>query len=386
MIYASSVAEIESVGSVINPPAGAPPLYPIADGYRRPDTLIRLDGPPKLVYLDLNHWVALAKAQAGHHEGSRHAEALTACEDAVERRAAMFPLSDAIYMEVSRIGSVRQRRELADVIERVSRFFVITARSLIADHEVEALLDRLVGPRPVRVNRMSYLDWGVARAFGIVGGFRFIDTESGADVTDRVRREHPLGPDGFDARMHEAELQLNRRTIEGPANPEEFADLRRRGYDPYAAYRSAQQRAAQENALASNLAAEPEWRRGRTRDVVAAHEIVVELRDKLDRGIAARHADGSAIYVDDPAVRLAFAEMPAFDVAVTMKASYHRDGTRSWTPNDIMDIDALGSTLPYCDVVVTDKAVAHHANRSGLAKRCGTTVISRLDDLLPYLN
>lgn len=25
--------------------------------------------PPKLVYLDLNHWIALAKALAGHRDG-----------------------------------------------------------------------------------------------------------------------------------------------------------------------------------------------------------------------------------------------------------------------------------------------------------------------------
>jgi hypothetical protein len=56
-----------------------------------------------------------------------------------------------------------------------------------------------------------------------------------------------------------------------------------------------------------------------------------------------------------------------------------------WTPNDIHDIDALGSTMPYCDVVVTDKAVASHANRTGLAERLGTVVLPRLSDVLSHL-
>ncbi len=77
--------------------------------------------------------------------------------------------------------------------------------------------------------------------------------------------------------------------------------------------------------------------------------------------------------------------MPSYDLAVTMKASYHRDGSRTWTPNDITDIDVLGSTLPYCDIVVMDNAVAAHATRTGMAARLGTTVLWRLDDLRPLL-
>lgn len=341
--------------------------------------------PPKLVYLDLNHWVALAKAEAGHRDGDRFRDALTACVDAVARGSVVFPLADATYMEVSRIGSFRQRRELADVMERVSRYFVITSRSVIADHEVEALLDRLVGPNPDPVNRMAYLDWGVARAFGKVGGWRIRDKETGEDVTDRVRAEHPLGPERFDAVLADAELRLNRQVIEGPSSAEDLANLQRHAYDPYTAHRHAVQRAQQENDQAARLAAEPEWRRGRIRDVIAAREVLVELMDKLNRGVAERGADREAVFADADAMRRAFAEMPSFDVAVTLKASYHRDGTRTWTPNDVHDIDALGSTLPYCDIVVTDKAMAEHTVRTGLAARCGVTALSRLEDLLPLL-
>jgi hypothetical protein len=66
---------------------------------------------------------------------------------------------------------------------------------------------------------------------------------------------------------------------------------------------------------------------------------------------------------------------------VTLKAGYHRDGRHRWTPNDIHDIDALGSTIPYCDIVVTDKAIANQANISGLSERLETIVISNLSDL-----
>jgi hypothetical protein len=367
------------------PRPGAPPLHPIAGNHHWPSTLVLPARPPKLIYLDMNHWVALSKAFAGHADGAAHRPALDACIAAADRRGFVFPLADAIYYEISRIGAHRQRRHLTEVMERVSRYFVITSRSIIADHEVESVLDRLVGPSPEPINRMAYLDWGVARAFGMMGGFRFLDKATGEDVTDHVRATHPLGPERLDAALRDAELKLNRKSLEGPSSRAEEDDLKRNGWDPHVAHRSAVQRAQQETDQAARLAAEPEWRRGRIRDVIAAHEMVVELMDKLTRGLTARRADSAAVFTNDAVSRQAFAEMPSFDVAVTLKASYHRDGTRTWKPNDVNDIDAMGSTIPYCDIVVTDKAVVNHVRRTHLPERFGTTVLSRLDDLIPLL-
>lgn len=141
-----------------------PPVDQLEGSYLWPHTLRRAKPPPKLVYLDLNHWIALAKALVGHRDGRPHKGVLTACIRAVEGGSAIFPISDTIYFEVSKIGPYRQRRDLREVIERVSRYFVVTARSVISVHELEALLDHIVGPNPEPINAMDYLDWGVARA------------------------------------------------------------------------------------------------------------------------------------------------------------------------------------------------------------------------------
>jgi hypothetical protein len=77
--------------------------------------------------------------------------------------------------------------------------------------------------------------------------------------------------------------------------------------------------------------------------------------------------------------------MPSFDVSVTIKTAYHRDPMHRWTTNDIAEIDAVGSTLPYCDIVVTDKAVASHIERTKLSERLGTIVLSRLSDLVQQM-
>ena len=351
--------------------------------YVWPQTLRLPPHPLKLVYLDLNHWIALAKAMAGHRDGEASADVLTGCLKAVERGDAAFPISDSIYFEISKIGPHRQRRDLLKVIESMSRFMVVTSRSVVSAHEIEALLDRVAGSNPKPINSMNYVDWGVARALGMVGGFK-VRSRSGEDLTASVRDGHPDGPEAFDRVLGEAELELNRNVIAGPA-PDKEADLRKLGWNPTGGFEVAERRVAQEIEQVRRFDQDPRWRRGRIRDVVAAREAFIEINDYLFRGLAERRATLEAVFPRPGETKHALDSMPSFDVAVTLKTAYHRDPTHRWTPNDIHDIDAMGSTLPYCDIVVTDKAVASHAKRTKLAERLNTIVLWRLSDLIQHL-
>lgn len=350
--------------------------------YVWPETLRLPERPPKLVYLDLLHWVSLAKANTRHRDGDQFKATLAACLDARDRGFAVFPISDAIYMEVAKIGPHRQRRHLRDVIERVSSYRVITSRVVIAEHEIEALLDRLVGPSPRPINTMDYLDWGVARAFGMVGGFRVMTNDTNEDITEDARSKHPDGPDAFDMVLMKGELELNRKSLEGPT-PEEEPALRESGWDPRAAFAVAERRAAQEIQQVERLNEDPGWRGERLRDVVSAREIAIEMNRMLFEGLSARGATlaDALDEADIEGTRRAFDSMPSFDVSVSLKTAYHRNPAHRWRPNHIHDIDALASTVPYCDIVATDKEAASHLVRTGVAGRLGTTVLTSLSDL-----
>jgi len=52
----------------------------------------------------------------------------------------------------------------------------------------------------------------------------------------------------------------------------------------------------------------------------------------------------------------------------------------------LSELGALLPTLPYCDLVVNDKAAASTALRTGLAGRLQAIVLSRLSDLIPLLS
>jgi hypothetical protein len=351
--------------------------------YVWPPTLLLPRRPPKLVYLDLNHWITLAKVDSGRHDGAARRDVLDACLDAADKNIATFPIADTTYVEISKIGPHRQRRDLRNVIERLSRFAVVTSRSAISTHEIEALLDRLVGPSPTPINTMHYLDWGVARAMGWVGGFKVRD-EDGRDTTTEARAQYPGGPDAFDRLFAAAELWLNRRALEGPRTDEEPV-MRELGWDPLGTDGVTRQRLHQEIEQVERFNQHPQWRRGRLRDVTSAREIIIEVNEILFRGLKERSAELEDVFPTPTDVRAGFDALPSFDVAVTLKTSYHRDPAHRWTTNDIHDIDALSSTVPYCDVVVTDKAVASHLRRHGLDARMNTVVLSRLQDLPTHL-
>jgi hypothetical protein len=353
--------------------------------YGWPDTIRQPERPPKVVYLDLLHWIGLSKARAGHRNGYPFRDALDACMSAVTRGDAVFPISDSIYFEVSKMASHRRRHDLRVVIEELSSFRVLMARHLIARHEVETLLDRLIGPSPTPINSMDYLATGVMRAVGLVGGIRIRDA-NGEDVTDAARAAFPDGPEAFDRLIKDGELRLERMALEGPT-PDEEPELRRTGWNPQAAYASAERRAEQEREQAGRFDSDPGWRGERIRDVVTVWEYTVELSAMTTDGIIARRADITRLFEGDDrdAFRAAFDSMPSFDVAVSLKTALHRNPAHPWSPNDIVDIDALGSSVPYCDVVVTDKEAASHLRQTGVADRIGTVVRTNLDDLLQDL-
>ena len=166
----------------------------------------------------------------GHPAGEKFKDVLDAVLTAVNQQKAVFPLSDAIYLEIIKIGKHRQRRNLCEVIELVSGYSVITSRSMIYDHEIEAMLDHFIGPNPHPIDDIYYLDWGDDRAFGVDRRLVIMDRE-GEDVTDKARLNFPGGPEGYERFEAQAQLHLNRKAIEGPSKQEE-PKLRAAGWNP----------------------------------------------------------------------------------------------------------------------------------------------------------
>ena len=352
--------------------------------YIWPRTLRRPVSPPKLVYLDLNHWIALAKILAGHNVGTSDRALLDLCLRAVEENIAIFPISLNIYIEILKIQNYQRRCDLRKAIELLSRYIVVTSRFVVAMHEIEALLDHIVGPNSKPINTMNYLDWGVFRAMGMDGSMR-VKSADGRDVTEEVRHSFTHGPQAFDQIVSEAILKLNRQVIDGPS-PEEDSEFREQGYNPIKVLDLYEWEATDEVEWDRLLNDQPKWRRGRLRDAVSAREVLIQINTILKRGCDERGVDSlQSLFPSVADTRKAFDSMPSFDASVTLRTSLHKNARHRWTPNDVHDIHALSLTLPYCDIVITDRAMASHAVQTGLAGRLNTIVLSHLSDLCQHL-
>ncbi len=352
-----------------------------------PKTLSVPTPPPKLIYLDLNHWIQLSKAHAGHRDGNNYKEILAACRKAVMDGTAVFPLSLHTYMEISRIKH-RQRRDLCEVVEEISRFMVVTPRHVVAEHEVETLLDQIVGPSPQPISTMNYLNSGGYQGLGIVGGIK-LETASGKDATSGLQRLLD-DPQAWDTLLQEVGLHLNRKEIEGPT-PKEELKLQEQGWNPDAIHKAYVREAKAEANLARKLSRTTRQRPDDLRGVISVSELVdgsIFATISLKKGLANRGIDSMEEFLEESPYGSnldVFSSMSSFDVAVTLKTSYHRNSNHRWTKNDIFDINAVAGTLPYCHVVVSDKSVWHHAKRNNLHKRLNTIILAHLSDLPEYL-
>jgi hypothetical protein len=79
------------------------------------------------VYLDLNHWVSLAKARLGREDGRSFVRCLELLKNAVEEGRAVVPLSATHYAEVGQITSLRRRADLANVMAELSNFTTLAS-------------------------------------------------------------------------------------------------------------------------------------------------------------------------------------------------------------------------------------------------------------------
>ena len=260
----------------------------------------------------------------------------------------------------------------------------MTSRHVVATHEIEALLDRLIGPNPNPINAMNYLDWGIFRALGMRGNIQVLNRE-GEDVTSAARQRFSGGPKEFDRIVDEQVLELNRRALEGPAAEEE-ADFLAHGYRPDLVLKPYAQEATAENEWARMLDQEPRWRKGRLRDAVSVREIAFQINSIVKTAAAERGVEAfEDIIRGAKEPRRAFDAMPSFDVSVTLKTAIHRNAQHQWQNNHAHDIHALAYTLPYCDVVVTDREMAALAERTKLDQRLGTSVLNNLKELIHLL-
>jgi hypothetical protein len=325
------------------------------------------------IYLDVKDWVALAKARLGRPATPADQVAYETLQAATSSGDAVVVMTATTYIEVVRIGSLRQRTDLANVITEIGGFVSINGRSTVVDHQVRtALSHRFPGPTP---DPIPVFGLGVSFAFGDMRrlAVRRTDGQPIDLPIAEIRKVNAVGNVLGDYYL-----------LRGPA-PEEIADLRARGYQPEAIAQIEADRVDRERELAAMLAAGTA-RRDHLGDIVAGRhmywELLPHLQDALgDYGVTveeffAQGKEWLKDFLDD---------VPSAAITVTLSEKGFRNSYKKWTGNDLRDGDAMSAAIPQCDVVLTDRYVTAQLATSPAVARQAAVVLANLADLTAAL-
>lgn len=333
-----------------------------------------------MVYLDLNHWINLAKASLGRGT-EPYGLLLDALRRARKRRSIRIVLSVPFVEEFSAIKNPRQRDDIVALIDELTDFEYLAGLPDVFRLELQALLNARVGGMGMGWTPISLVGNSMLHGFGRVGGLKVIDEATGLDVTDVARAESFRGDPNW---LSKVERRAERELLAGPRDSE-IEELRADGYQPERSRESHDNNVLIEQYFADQQL-DDHWRKGRLLDVVAGRHLSLELIDMLTLELQSRGLGLSDIAVECEQNLELPLSMPASAVFVGLKTQYHRDRNRRWTANDLHDIAALALAIPYCDVVFTDASARNAAVTAGLDKAMRTSMPRSPADLAHLLD
>ena len=187
-----------------------------------------------LVYLDLNHYINLARAAMAAAAGQTsdkvlpgYSELLVAARGAKASARAMFPLSCIHMMELSKVKDPRQRADVAAVMEELSDFNYLLGRVTLSQLEIDTGLDHFNSETIDLDQHMHLLGSSFAHGFGRVVDLTIKDAK-GRDASNAVRNQ--IGDQAYAEMFAEMNLEKERFMLRGPTD-EKVPDLLARGWD-----------------------------------------------------------------------------------------------------------------------------------------------------------
>lgn len=330
----------------------------------------------RTVYIDINHWYALGRADRGSPDTPEHAVILSKLQGEVDAGRLVIPLSSVTYTELTENPRDQLREPAASVMLKLSRLFAIAPPGKIVDEELARELNRRFGRPafPVRVRKIGH---GVGFAFGTPGHV----TATGFTDAERDRIEARVGKTIADLEL-EANALFEYWLL---ATPRSLRD-RIPGFEPVSTRQDAAAELAEIQIMVDNLHSDKEIAT-RPMDAVAARQLCRDIFDNFKRALASAGFVTRFPFHDKAELTDFLEHLPTQRVTASLKYSYVKQASTKWKINHLRDIEALSVAIPYTDAVVTDADVANAATRHArLDTEFGTPIFKSLTELAAYLN
>jgi hypothetical protein len=341
-----------------------------------PAALKRPESPPPVLFLDLNHWIELARADAGKGAPA-HVRLLATLRRAVTADAVTIVLTSGLYREIIKIKDPKQRQSLTNLIAELSGPRYLPGLTDIFLAELSTALDATTGTTGTRYQQFDLVGTSALHALGKVGGLRVID----GDGVDRTA-EYLTNTPGFAARFADANAEAERMLLAGPTDAD-VPRMRAEGYAPERPEQAVRDNAAFEAGWSKQI--DPYRKSRNIRDLVIARHLALELLDMLEHERALRQFAVEDV-VTPVAARNLVMSMPSNATMVSMLAEYHHNPQKTWMENDIYDIHTLAAAVPYCDIVLTDAAARDALTRRHVHEWLNTEMPRRAENLSDSLD
>jgi hypothetical protein len=312
---------------------------------------------PKLLFLDTNIWVALSQTHHGVKQRLGVSAATTAIREAVKARRLVLPITATNLDEATKHADAEERKRRARFMVDLSGNFSCLSPVVVRDHEIDRAVEKhILRDEKLPSIRPYLVHWGLA---GVRGHrIRIFDADrKNAPFVEQLGNEPDMSAMllafGLDSDFH-AEAGATEADLLDTVNKARSTD----GHVPVLERMS--------DAFFYVL----------TRPNNYTRRIMFAL---MKRGVSEQ------VYADLIADRARlddFAE-DLHERYIWATLWFERDRSANDKPalNDARDGSFLGQAIAYGNIVLTEKRWAHLANKTKIAQRYGTTVLSRVDDL-----
>jgi hypothetical protein len=319
---------------------------------------------PKLLCLDQNKWIDLARAHYDRPAGADYREALASVRQGIKNEKLIVPVAAVNMFEINSDIRSDRRQRLSQFMVELSRNHTVLPFMPVRSWEIRnAVYAHFGRPEPCAIRR-SLIRRGLSNALGMRISVTGIPPEIESEILECT---------------NSTEESVSYLTDRG----EERASVEEMRRDEVAAI-ATQEKVRQR--YATELAADKEWRRFAElyTYLTQGAEGVALVEALQEVGISMQSFFESFVARSD--FECFFARVHTLEVTLSLILARDRDQVRSIQQNDSRDIAWLCVAVPYSNVIVLEKYWHHVLHSTRLDQRYGVSLLTDARDLPEHLH
>lgn len=313
----------------------------------------------KIIYLDQNKWIDIARAFYGKSEGDKYKTVLKLLQEKVLSGEIILPISTIHIIETSRKADKESRQRLSEFIAPMTKSFGILPNFMIRDQEVENAIMQKIGKDPINNISEIVIKKGIYQMLGL---------EFEKDSIIEIFNQFTLNNEISDKVIAKIMIDLIDREL-----LDEIREEDEKAAKEYEIKRKQNQ---------ESLSKEMRLRLAISEMMNTAflHKIIEQLNN---HGIEIKQFSDLLLNADD--WKNFIFSMPSIDIWINLHVLRDSNKDKSVHRNDSADIAFLSVAVPYCDVVVTEKYWTHLLVSNRFDKKYNTIVLSDINALIQYI-